>query len=81
MVCGPLKNSMVVAQVTKDGPAAKAGVEPGDRIAALGDTKVASTADVLRVLQSLRPGAEITLHFQRGDRDRTAAVKLGGPPD
>lgn len=74
------KNSTVVSQVTKDGPAERAGIQKGDQIVALGDTKVSGVPDVLRALQKLSPGAEVALQLQRGDRKLTVSVKLAAPP-
>jgi hypothetical protein len=74
------KNTTVVSQVTKDGPADQAGIKTGDKVLALGETKIESVPDLLKVLQATRPGTEVKLQFQRGDKLLTAPVKLGTPP-
>jgi hypothetical protein len=74
------QGSTVVSQVTKDGPAERAGIQKGDRILALGDAKVSGPPEVLRVLRTLRPGTEVPLQIQRGDQNLKVSVKLAAPP-
>jgi hypothetical protein len=74
------KDTTVVSQVTKDGPAEQAGVKTGDKVLALGDTKIGSVPDILKALQALQPGTEVKLLVQRGDKALTLPVKLGTPP-
>jgi predicted metalloprotease with PDZ domain len=73
------QNSMTVSQVVKDGPAEQAGIKIGDKILALGDTKVASVKELLLALSSLKPGTEVKLHYRRDDKDSSVSVKLGTP--
>jgi hypothetical protein len=73
------KNTTTVAQVAKDGPAEQAGVRPGDTILALGTVRIAAVTDLLRALQALKPGTEVNLEIQRGEKTRVLRVKLGGP--
>jgi hypothetical protein len=74
------KNSTTVAQVVKDGPADRAGIKPGDKLLMLGDAKIGAVADVLKVLQNMKPGAEVKVQLQRGDQIMTVSVKLAAPP-
>jgi hypothetical protein len=74
------KGSTVVSQVTDNGPASQAGIQRGDKLLAVGDTKVGAVPDLLRVLQSLRPGTEVPVQIQRGEKNLTVRVKLGSPP-
>jgi hypothetical protein len=74
------ENTTVVSQVIKDGPADKAGVKAGDKVLALGDAKIDSIPALIKVLQGLKPGAEVKLQLQRGDQTLTVPVKLGSPP-
>jgi hypothetical protein len=73
------KDTMTISQVAKDGPAEKAGIKVGDKLLALGDAKVGSVSDLLKVLQGLKPGAEVKVQLRRGDESLTIAVKLGTP--
>jgi len=74
------KNTTTVSQVSEDSPAARAGIKTGDKVLALGDAKIGSVPDLVKVLQGLKPGAEVKLQLQRGDQPLTVKVKLGSPP-
>jgi hypothetical protein len=75
------KNSTTVSQVVKGGPAEKAGIKANDKLLKVGDVKIATVADLLKVLQSAKPGAEIQVQFQRGENVVTVSVKLAAPPE
>jgi putative serine protease PepD len=69
---------VLVAGVTPGGPAAKAGIKPGEIIVAIAG-KPTPTADVLvAVLAGLKPGQHVTLTvLQRTGKVRTVIVRLG----
>lgn len=69
---------VLVAGVTPGGPAAKAGIKPGEIIVAL-DNKPTPTADVLvEVLAKLKPGKRVPVKLlQRDGRTLTVEVTLG----
>jgi hypothetical protein len=73
------KNTTMVSQVTKDGPAEQAGIKPGDKLLALGDAKTGSVPDVVKALEAHKPGTEVKVQLQRGDQTLTVPVKLGAP--
>jgi S1-C subfamily serine protease len=77
------------------GPARKAGVNGGDTQVSLGGAdillggdvlvgidgkKVDSMEDVIGVVDSKKPGDEVTLELRRGEQKRTVKVKLGNRP-
>ena len=81
-----------VVQVTPNGPAAKAGLQPftrgregsiaaGDVITAVNDEPVKSLDDLLTVLERLKPGDEATLTVARAGKTRKQKVKLGASTD
>lgn len=74
------KNTTTVSRVSKDGPAEKAGIEVGDKLLSLGETKVASVTDLIKALQAVKPGTEVKVELQRGEKMLTVTVKLGTPP-
>jgi hypothetical protein len=74
------KNTTTVSAVSKDGPADRAGIKAGDKVLALGEVKAGSVADLVKALQALKPGAEVKLQVQRGERTLSVPVKLGSPP-
>ncbi len=59
----------VVAMVTRDGAAAEAGIEPGDRLVAIDGAKVATFDEVQRYV-GLRPGRTIVLTVERDGQNR-----------
>lgn len=59
----------VVAMVTRDGAAAEAGIEPGDRLMAIDGVKVKTFDEVQRYV-GLRPGRTIVLSVERDGQMR-----------
>jgi S1-C subfamily serine protease len=89
----PTDQGVLVQRST--GPAAKAGVKGGDTQVSLGGAdillggdvlvgidgrKVSSMDDVIRVVNSRKPGDEVTVELRRGDQRRRVEVKLGNRP-
>src|SRR5262249_16869763 len=74
------KNTTTVSQVFQGGPAAQAGIKAGDKILALDKTKIASVPDLLKELQTRKPGTEVTLYYERGDQTIKVTLKLAAPP-
>jgi serine protease DegQ len=72
------KNQAVfVSAVLAGGPAAKAGVKPGERIAEIDGVKVESVADVRRATARLLPGQEVTLRLDAA-QTKSSALDNGG---
>ncbi len=88
----PVKDGLLVERATKGGPAAAAGIQGGNRVAAAGmrriaiggdvitaidNQKVASQLDVNLALNHKRPGDKITVTVYRGGKKMDIPVKLG----
>jgi serine protease Do len=58
-------NGALVNSVEKDGPAAKAGVQPGDIILKVEGRDVHSSNDLPRIITAIRPGTKINLSIWR----------------
>lgn len=56
-------------------PAEQAGLEPGDRIAAVGDARVENWWDLVREIES-RPGERVEIHITRDGRELVRAVRV-----
>jgi S1-C subfamily serine protease len=71
----------VVVGVVADGPAARAGLQAGDTLTALGGTAVTSSAAVSGLLGKFAPGDQVTVSWtdSAGTRHSTT-VKLGTSP-
>lgn len=67
----------VVTDVAADGPAAKAGVQVGDRLVAFGNKPVSAFQQLARALSALPPGAPVKLGIERGGKALTVKVVLG----
>jgi S1-C subfamily serine protease len=92
----PVDEGAVVAEVVKDGPAAKAGIRGGGREVRFQATLVRTGGDVVTKLNGRRvtrendfselitqfqPGDRVVLELYRGGQRRTATVTLGERPD
>jgi serine protease Do len=77
----PDRNGVIVDDVTRDGPAAAAGVHKGDVIRKVNDELVRDNPDLIGKISTHRPGDAVRLEIYRkdGDRARTLSVtaKLG----
>jgi len=72
----------VVAQVVPGGPAARAGVGPGDVVTRVDGHAVSTTAAIVKLLQRKHPGDTVTLSWidQTGSRTTARARLVSGPP-
>ena len=67
----------VVVGVVSGGPAAKAGVQQGDVITALGGRRVESYADLLGELRLTTPGKTVPVRVDRNGTPHTVNVTIG----
>jgi S1-C subfamily serine protease len=66
--------------ITPGSPAAKAGIEPGDIVVAIGDTKIDSEHPLNAVLAQSSPGDTVSLQVLRGSETLTVNVTLAVRP-
>lgn len=66
----------VLGFVDDGGPAADAGIRPGDRIAAIDGEPIADFGDLQHVVAA-RPGETVEVRLERGGETRTVEVTLG----
>ena len=70
-----------IAAATPGGPAAKAGLQPGDVITAVNGTATPDTETLTAVLAGLRPGQQVTVNVTKADGSTaTVNVTLGQLP-
>jgi len=74
------KLGALVADVTPDGPAAKAGIQPGDIIQSVNGDAVHTPGDLVTRVTELKPGENTELGVLRNGRTQTIEVKLGTRP-
>jgi serine protease Do len=71
----------LVASVTPNSPAAKAGVKQGDVITAAGGHPVKQVGDLPRIVAGTPPGQQIDLTLLRGGNEMKLAATLGELPE
>jgi serine protease Do len=71
----------LVAEVTAESPAARAGLAPGDIITRVNEREVADARSLARLVAAVEPGAEADITYLRDGRARTARVSLATQPD
>ncbi|MDT9594035.1 trypsin-like peptidase domain-containing protein [Nocardioides zeae] len=67
----------LVEEVNPDSPAARAGIEDGDVVTAVGDLRVGTGEELIVALRSLAPGDAVTLTVLRDGDEFEADVTLG----
>jgi hypothetical protein len=73
-------NSTTLTEVVPGGPAARAGLQPGDAIARLGGRRTATLVELRRVLARFKAGSEVELERTRDGKSETVAVRLTAIP-
>jgi hypothetical protein len=66
-----------VSAVVAGGPAARAGLRPGDRLLKVGADAVGSLADLRRALEAHKPGDRLALEVQRDGKVLPLTVEVG----
>jgi Do/DeqQ family serine protease len=71
---------VIITGVLQDGPAALAGIRPGDVITRVGGEPVGNVAELLTRVAALKPGTASTFNLQRRDQKLSLAVTPGARP-
>jgi serine protease Do len=77
----PQPEGALVSSVEKDGPAARAGVEPGDVILKLNGEALKDSNELPVRIASISPGTSVELEVWRNHATRTISVKLSEAQD
>ncbi|MBP1633617.1 MAG: mucD 2 [Acidobacteria bacterium] len=70
------RRGALVAQVAKDGPAAKAGVQPGDVIIAVNGKPIANRDELTRIVTGTKPGTTVPITVVRDKKETTLNVTV-----
>ena len=70
----------IITGVLQNGPAAKAGVRPGDVVTGVGDKKVENVQELLSSVAGLKPGSAARFALQRGGDRIELEVTAGTRP-
>jgi len=74
------KAGAIITGVLQNGPAAKAGIRPGDVITGVGDKKVENVQELLSSVAGLKPGSAERFALQRGSDKLELDVTAGTRP-
>jgi serine protease Do len=66
----------VVSQVTQDGAAAKAGIEPGDVITQFNGRPVGKSDDLVKMVVATKPGTSVPIKVLRNKQEKTLNVTV-----
>ncbi len=77
----PDSKGALIGAVEPDGPAAKAGLQPGDVVVGFNDHVIELPRDLAEAVGSLKPGASATATMLRDGQRREQQVTLGDMPD
>jgi S1-C subfamily serine protease len=72
----PERPGLLVRAVEDDSPAASAGIEPGDLLAAANGTELGSVDVLYDVLDSVSGGGSLELTVVRGTEERPVTVEF-----
>ena len=64
----------LVSSVEKDGPAAKAGIQPGDVIVGVGGHPIEHYGELSGAIAGMKPGSDTTLDVWRGGKELNVSV-------
>ncbi|PZQ58966.1 MAG: 2-alkenal reductase, partial [Variovorax paradoxus] len=71
---------VIVTGVLQNGPAAQAGIRPGDVITGVGDKQVGNQQELLTAVAGLKPGTGALFKLQRGNDKMELEVTPGTRP-
>ena len=76
----PSTRGALVGDVSKDGPAAKAGIERGDVITAVDGKEIENSLELRNRIAEVEPGTKVTLAIIRDGKATERSVTLGERP-
>ena len=71
---------VIITGVLQDGPAAQAGLRPGDIIVKVGDKPINNVSELLTSVAALKPGVESKFLLRRGDQEVDISIIPGVRP-
>jgi serine protease Do len=77
----PQQHGVLLSSIEPGGPAAQAGLQPGDLVLTFAGTRVRTTPEFLATVADATPGSTIEVVFLRGGQQQRARVQVGERPD
>jgi serine protease DegS len=71
---------IIIAGIQRGGPAAAAGLRPGDIVTRVGDEPASDARSVMNLIAGHKPGSRITLTILREGKPKTVEAKVGERP-
>src|SRR5262245_38271357 len=71
---------ILIREVTPDSPAAKAGLQVGDRVLKINDKDVAKVQSFLKTISSSKTNNKLTMHINHGGQEQDSSATLGERP-
>ncbi len=75
-----VKQGVLISGVVADAPAAKAGLKPGDVLTQVGDTPIATPAQLLAAVSALKPKTGTQVTVQRAGQQLDIAITVAQRP-
>jgi hypothetical protein len=72
--------STTAQAIETKGPADRAGIQPGDKLARVGTTKVATLPELRTALRAFKPGDSAEIEIQRKGKPMVLTVEIGKTP-
>ena len=73
-------SGVIITGVLQNGPAAQAGIKPGDVITAIAGKRVSNVSELLSNVAALKPGSPAKMSVQRADKSLELDVSPGTRP-
>jgi serine protease Do len=70
------RTGALVSQVSKDSPASKAGIEPGDVLLEFNGKPVTNRDELIRLVTGTKPGATVPVKLVREKKEKTVTVTV-----
>ena len=74
------QQGVIITGVLQNGPAAQAGMKPGDVVTKIGDQEIRNVAELLTYVAALKPGTAATFEIQRTQGKTNLQVMPGVRP-
>lgn len=77
----PKKHGVVIGSVADDGPAARAGLQPGDVVTQFNNRRVRETQELLLAVAESPPGRSVGVEYIRDGKKLRGTVRVAERPD